>query len=157
MANSKYPSTPAARWTSKLVAGGYTPVVNAFLEHGGRRRGLGLNPTQCMLVIQLINFKRDVRMPYPSIKKLATRMGVSDTTVRNNLDVLAKRGLIVKHLQRGSPSMYDLTPLFKQLEAIQARAAARAARLKAEQEAARLPESYAEEGDAETVLPLSHA
>ena len=106
-----------------------------------------------MVVIQLISFKYDVRMPYPAIKTLASRLGVSDTTVRSNLDLLAKNGLIVKHLRRGAPSLYDLTPMFRRLEVLQACAEARRVRKKAEDEAARLPEAYAEAPAAEAVAP----
>lgn len=154
MAKAKFESTPAARWTDQLAARGYTPVVRAFVELACRRAGrkgggLGLSPTQAMLIIQLISYKRDIRMPFPAIKTLAARLGVSDTTVRNNLDALARKKLIVKHLHRGFPTYYDLQPLFKQLENLQVAAEARKDQEEAEEASRRFPEYYADETSAE--------
>ena len=157
MPAKKLESTPATRWTLELARRGYTPIVKAFVEHAGRRGGrkgggLGLNPTQMMIVIQLMSFKRDIRMPFPAIKTIAARLGLSDTTVRTNLSALARRALIVKHMERGSTTSYDLSPLFRRLETLQAEAEARKATDKAEADAKQFPSYYAED-EADSTAP----
>jgi len=165
MRDKKYPSTLATRWTTGLTGPGrgFTPVVTAFIEHAGRKKGraggklpgLGLNPTQALLVIHLMHHKRDARMPFPAIGTLAMRMGVSDTTVRNNLDALHKAKLVLKRSQRGRPNFYDLTPLFSRLEEIQTESDTRKAAEKVEVEAKRLPESYNLDGFINHESPVS--
>jgi DNA-binding MarR family transcriptional regulator len=152
------------RWSKALADGGFTPIVNAFLEHYARPSkadGLGITTSQAMTIIHLLYYKRDARMPYPGVKTLAARLGVTQTTVRTNLRVLAKKGLLIKHLRVGRTALYDLTPLFVRLEVIQAKAKEKKSREKAEAEAMRLPEYYnaqatTEEADAETVPSLAH-
>jgi biotin operon repressor len=119
---------------SPLLATSFTPVPTAFVEHYGRARskgGLGISTGEAMVLIQLMNFKRGELMPYPSIGSIAVRMGLSETAVRKHIRSLAKQKLLVQKLRTGKPSIYDLSPLFRQLERIQDQARSRKAKTEA--------------------------
>ena len=107
----------AARWTPKL-AKSFTPVSDYFLENYHRLK-FPLTSAEAMLVIQLMSFKWDEEMPYPSFKRLATRMGKSVTAVRKDARSLQGKGCLRRYKQVGTTNRFDLTPLFEQLEVMQ--------------------------------------
>jgi DNA-binding MarR family transcriptional regulator len=100
------------RWTPELAKGGWTPIVNTFLE---RQHLLGLSPTEVLVLIHLVSFKWGAAPPRPSAGKIAARMGLSETAVRNNLRALEKKGLLVRMAQKGRANHFDLEPLFERL------------------------------------------
>ncbi len=113
------------RWTEKLAKGGWTPVVQVFLEHYASLSPPITTP-EAIFIIHLMSFKWDEKMPWPAFKTLAKRMGVSTTAVRNHarsLDVGKK--YLVRHPRVGQPNLFDLKPLFVALEKAQAAAEAR--------------------------------
>ncbi len=141
----------AERWTPALARKGYTPLVAAFVEyacrrHSARSGGLGLTPVQAMIVIQLMYHKWDRAMPRPAVGTLAVRLGVTETTIRSNLDALVRRRLLRKHLQPGRPSYYDLTPLLGGGVAPPAVGVARGVGSGAAAKARQFPDFYAEAG-----------
>jgi DNA-binding MarR family transcriptional regulator len=101
------------RWTPRLVAGGWTPVADCFLEH---YRRLGLTTLEAMLILQLMKYKWDENAPRPSFATLAQRMGITDTAVRGHARQIAKKGLLRRINRIGRPNLFDLTPLFDALE-----------------------------------------
>lgn len=112
----------ATRWTPAL-AQQWTPVSNYFLENYTRLRSpvagqRSLNPTEAMLLIQLVSFKNGARNPYPSAKTLAKRLGMSDRAVRTALGELEARGLITRIPNEGRANAFDLSGLFKSLETL---------------------------------------
>ena len=108
------------RWTKKLAKGGWTPVVQVFLEHYASLSPPITTP-EAMLIIQLMSFKWDEEMPWPAFKTLAKRMGISPTAVRNHARSLdTGKKYLVRHKRVGQPNLFDLTPLFAALEKAQA-------------------------------------
>jgi hypothetical protein len=112
----------AARWTP-LLAHQWTPVSNYFLANYTRLPSpiVGqrpLNPTEAMLLIQLISFKNGTSNPYPSAKTLARRLGMSDRAVRTSLGDLEARGLLKRIPDEGSTNQFDLSGLFSALETL---------------------------------------
>lgn len=111
------------RWTPRLGEQ-FCPISSYFLANYHRLSSApgqgGLKSTEAMLVIHLIDHKWDDRHPFPTIGKLATRLGVSTRHVRDTLRLLEQRSLVTR-LRTGSNSganRYDLTGLFAALEAL---------------------------------------
>lgn len=77
-----------ARWGSRLAVP-FNPVSRYFLHNYHRLRphpgARGLNSTEAMLVIQILDHKWDSRAPFPTISTLAKRMGVTARSIRSTL------------------------------------------------------------------------
>lgn len=115
----------AKRWTEKLAKGGFTPVVQAFLEHYASLSPPITTP-EAVFIIHLMSFKWDEKMPWPAFKTLAKRMGISTTAVRNHARSLdTGKKYLVRHPRVGKPNLFDLRPLFAALEKAQAASEAR--------------------------------
>ncbi len=104
----------ARRWTPSL-AERWTPVSEVFLKNHAT---LGITPAEAMLLVHLVSFKWDEHAPYPTCDTLAGRMGITDTSVRNHLRSLEKKGLLTRILYPGHANRFDLTPLFLKLEEV---------------------------------------
>jgi hypothetical protein len=110
------------RWTP-LLAKRFCPVSSAFLElyhelrpHSGAR---GLNSTEAMLLIHLIDHKWDERAPFPTVARLATRLGLSTRMVRGALKNLEDNGYVRRDpMPNGGPNRYHFDGLFRALEAL---------------------------------------
>jgi hypothetical protein len=120
----------AKRWTPALVADGWTPVSDFFLENYHRLRP-ELSTSEAMFVIHLLHFKWDERHPYPAFKTLAKHMGMSTTAVRNHARSLQNsKHYLTRIMRTAQPNEFDLAKLFAALEKLrtegQTAAAARA-------------------------------
>ncbi len=103
----------ADRWTPALAKGGWTPVVDVFLDFYHRR---GITPAQAMFIIHLMRYKWEKDPPYPRLAMIARQMGVTAATVRGHVRLLEGMGVLRRQYQDGKPTKYDLSPLFGQLE-----------------------------------------
>ena len=103
------------RWTPDLAQGGFTPIVNFFLEHYAE-----LNPemtsVEAMFVIQLMVFKWTAKSPNPGFNTISKRMGMSAVAARNHARSLEAKGCLKRIMRVGKTNEFDLTPLFKKLE-----------------------------------------
>jgi predicted transcriptional regulator len=106
----------AARWTPHLATGGWTPVVDYFLDH---YRELGITNLEAIFLVHLIRFKWTTQMPFPGFKRLAKKMGISATAARGHARRLEKKGLLKRMERVGSTNRFDLTGLFQGLERLQ--------------------------------------
>lgn len=114
------------RWGSARLGNQFTPVSAHFLEHYHRlapfeKGAAGLSSTEAMLIIHLMSFKWDVEAPYPTLKTLATRMGLSPRQIRSTLSRLEALGMLRREPAPKSPvgaNAYNLSPLFERLEAL---------------------------------------
>jgi DNA replication protein len=113
-------SVPSGNWrigkrlTPKL-AERYTAVPAIFLEHYHR---LNVSSSEAMLIIHLLSFKWDEKKPFPRVARIADRMGMTETAVRQNARSLEKKHLLLRIQRSGTSNLFDLTPLFKKLEEI---------------------------------------
>lgn len=128
MTTEKESAAPAAandysvskRWTP-LLARRFCAVSSAFLEHYHDLRphpgARGLTSTEAMLVIQLFDFKWDERAPFPTVRKLATRLGITPRAVRSALKSLEDGNYIKRvPMPDGGPNRYHFDGLFTSLE-----------------------------------------
>ncbi|WP_374153197.1 helix-turn-helix domain-containing protein (plasmid) [Xanthomonas hortorum pv. hederae] len=69
-----------------VVRFGYAAIPSILLQ--GQRR-LGLNNTQAMICIHLLDYwHHEDRRPFPSKRDLARRMGVTEKTIQTNISAL---------------------------------------------------------------------
>ena len=101
------------RWTSGLATRGFTPIVQPFLEHHCQ---LQITPTEAMLVVHLMSFKWDASAPFPSMTKLAGRLGCTERYVRKLCVRLEQFGYLKRYGRLGTSNQFDLDGLFAELE-----------------------------------------
>lgn len=118
-APTKPERTIAARWTERLAAP-FCPVSSYFLRNYHRIGGSwGLNSTEAMLVVHLLDFKWSADAPFPTTQTLATRMGITQRQVRATLQKLENLKLIRRERPTlSSANRYHLESLFERLEAM---------------------------------------
>ncbi len=109
------PRKPADRWTPALIKDGFTPVSNFFLANYNNLKP-EITHGEAMLIIQLMFYKWDASMPYPSYKTLAKRMLLKDAQARSLARGLERKGYLRRHVRMNMPNRFDLTPLFGALE-----------------------------------------
>lgn len=108
---------PSERWTPSLVEAGFIPVARSFLRLYAKLQP-PLTTSEAILVVHLMDFKRDERHPYPSYKRLGSYMGVSDKAIRKTARNLQNKGYLRRVERTGTSSLFDLRPLFRALEAL---------------------------------------
>ena len=110
-------SDVASKWGGAVAGRGFAQVpnylliLNQFLEEDKR-----LSPTELMILIQLVGvwWEKD-DMPFPSLKTLAARSGISDRQAQRAVSRLEALNLL-KRVKRKEGSLiasnaYDLSPL----------------------------------------------
>jgi hypothetical protein len=102
----------AHRWTPRL-AENWTPISDYFLKNYHR---LKITHIEAMVIVHLMSFKWDSAAPFPSLKTVARRMGISDTAVRNHIRSLCKKEMLQRQSFQGTTNRFYLEPLFQNLE-----------------------------------------
>jgi predicted transcriptional regulator len=109
------------RWSKEVLEPGFTFVPSVILRAQAR---LHIDATELAVLLHLIDhWWEDDTMPFPSKKRLAERLGVSDKTVQRAMKRLEDEGLIKReprtHASGGQASnRYDLSPLVEKLKPI---------------------------------------
>ena len=106
----------SARWQyPELLGAGYVPVPVEFLLHYASLKPYPLTSGEALFVIHLMAFKWDRDAPFPSYKRLAARMGVSDKMARRHAQSLDQKGYLRRVVRVGQTNRFNLTPLFDAL------------------------------------------
>jgi DNA-binding MarR family transcriptional regulator len=89
----------------------YLLLINRFLDEDSR-----LSPVELLVLIELVGtWWKKSELPFPSIKTLATRCGVSERQMQRAIKSLERLGLLkrVKRRDKGiiASNSYDLQPL----------------------------------------------
>jgi hypothetical protein len=130
----------AAIWGNKVADHGYVGVPHVMLAMQSR---MGLNPTQTLVLLQLLDYwRRADSPPFPSIGMLATRVGLKERQLRRVLAELENGGFLRRGrrtlLKGGQTSnFFDLSGLVKKVQALEPdyqKAAAEARKRKIESE-----------------------
>lgn len=107
---------PDERWTETIVShGGWVPIARTFLRCYSTLEPK-ISPAEAMFIAHLMDFKRDKNPPYPSYKRLAQYMGVSDKMARLYAKRLEQKKYLQRQIRIGQPNLFDLTLLFNKLE-----------------------------------------
>jgi DNA-binding MarR family transcriptional regulator len=78
---------------------------------------LGLKPEDALLLIALLSFKRDERLPFPSIDTLAKTINKSHPTLYRHLEHLEGAGFLKRHRRPNKSNEYDLSGLIEKIRA----------------------------------------
>lgn len=110
-------SDVAAKWGKEVAERGFAQVpnylllINQFLDKEAK-----LSPTELLVLIQLSGawWKKEEN-PFPAMRTLATRCGVSERQIHRAIARLEKLGLVKKISRRAkgiiASNAYDLEPL----------------------------------------------
>jgi hypothetical protein len=115
----------AQKWGDSVARRGFAQIpnylllINQFLDEDSR-----LPPVELLLLIELVGtwWKRE-ELPFPSIKTLAVRCGVSDRQVQRAVGNLERRGLLKRTKRRSNNGIiasnaYDMKPATLFLEEV---------------------------------------
>lgn len=93
--------------------GQWVPVPIVLVRHW---RDLGLKkPDDLLLLIVLLSYKLDERLPYPSINTVAKAINKSQPTVFRRLDELEHAGFLTRKRRPNQSNEYDLSGLFEKI------------------------------------------
>lgn len=112
----------AGIWGNSVADHGYVGVPHVMLAMQAR---MGLNPTQALVLLQLLDYWRQPgRPPFPSIRMLATRIGLKERQLRRILNDLEEGGFITRNrrtLLRGgqTSNSFDLSGLVAKVKALE--------------------------------------
>lgn len=114
-----------ARWQFEdLFDDGFVAVPTRFLQLYAHLKPHPLTPGEVIFALQLMTFKWSAASPYPSYKRIAQRMGLTDKMVRRYAQSLEAKGYIKRQKRVSQTNRFDLSGLFEAL-----REAARLARI----------------------------
>jgi len=107
------------RWggDSRIKQEGFVPIPKRFLDYHAALKPFSLTVAEALFVIHLVQYKWDAQHPYPSLKTLARRMGITPVYARKLARGLEGKGLLKRLPRSGYTNAFDLTPLFKKLAA----------------------------------------
>ena len=69
-----------------------------------------------MVIIHIMSFKWDSDAPFPAIKTIARRMGITAPSVRTHFRNLENNGHLAREFHIGTTNRFHLGPLFARLE-----------------------------------------
>ena len=78
----------------------------------------GVTPTEMVFILQIMGFKWDEEDPYPSYKRIAEQMGISEPYARKIARNLEEKNLLIRQKREGTTNKFDLAPLFEKLSEI---------------------------------------
>ncbi|HEV7600647.1 MAG TPA: helix-turn-helix domain-containing protein [Bradyrhizobium sp.] len=100
-----------------VAAAGYQPLPDVLLFH---QRELGLTSEELNVALNILaHWYAPDRLPFPSAKTIARRMGVGERTVERYLTSLRRKGFLVKYRHpKGARRIkgHDLSPLIDRLK-----------------------------------------
>jgi len=107
----------AGKWGAEIADRGFTAVPNALLKSYSI---LDITPAQFLVLVNLESFRWNAKeYPYPSIERLARRMGVAERSVTRNISALEnKHGLIERIPRSYKTNAYSFEPIICRLNDI---------------------------------------
>lgn len=123
-APSDSPSSTAFEklWGKRIRNHGFAAIPTIMVRAQHR---LGVNPTQFCILIQLLeHWRTKERAPFPTKQQLADRIGVSQSTIQQNVRELEKAGLVKRQGHRTASgdwgaNTYHLDGLVARLAALE--------------------------------------
>src|SRR5215210_2357753 len=89
--SERTPYAIVARWGDELLDDGFTVIPNLIMKHYAK---LGISPSEMMLVAHIVQYQWTEKNPYPSLKGIAERMGLSRRQVNNYIKSLKDKGYL---------------------------------------------------------------
>jgi predicted transcriptional regulator len=109
-------------WGKAVYKHGYAGIPSILIQAQQR---LGINSMQMNIIVQLLDYWFEPsRKPFPTKKELATRIGVTEKTIQNNIRALELAGLIQRQMRRTAAgdwnsNIYDLDGLIAKVQALE--------------------------------------
>ena len=106
-------TTWQAKWGKMALSKGVTVIPTAFLLHASRA---GLNPAQQILIVHLVSYwwaaSKD---PFPSLKELKRRTGMTEKTISKHLKGLEDKMWLTRKRRYNNSYRYDLDRLARRV------------------------------------------
>jgi DNA-binding MarR family transcriptional regulator len=108
------------RWggDQSVFAEGFLGVPTILLQRMSDIGEDGITPTEIVFLLQIMSFKWDEEDPYPSYRRIAEQMGISEPYARKIARHLEEKNLLIRRKREGTTNKFDLTPLFEALSEI---------------------------------------
>lgn len=109
-------------WGNRVADHGYLAIPHVMLAMQAR---MGLNPTQALVLLHLLDYWRHAdRPPFPSVGRLAVRIGLRERQLQRVLRDLEDAGFLVRNrrtlLKGGQTSnSFDLSGLIAKVKALE--------------------------------------
>jgi hypothetical protein len=105
-----------ARWNHEgLFDKGFVATPVRFLEFYAHLRPHPLSAGEALFVLELMSFKWSEAAPFPSYKRIAARMNISDKMCRRYAKSLETKGYLRRLLRMNNTNTFDLSGLFNAL------------------------------------------
>jgi len=105
-----------ARWSHEdFFDKGFVATPVRFLEMYAHLQPHPLTPGEALFVLQLMSFKWTAAAPFPSYKRIAERMNVSEKMVRRYAQGLEAKSYLQRQVRKSKTNLFDLTGLFNAL------------------------------------------
>lgn len=113
-----------SKWGREVAAGGFTQIPNHLIRiNMFVHDDVKLSPTEMLVLLQLVAswWKKD-EMPFPSMRTLSERIGISERQVQRSIKSLEQKGYVKaeKKKIKGviAANVYDMTPLVEILKTV---------------------------------------
>ncbi|MGH1379280.1 MAG: helix-turn-helix domain-containing protein [Alphaproteobacteria bacterium] len=114
----------SSKWGKEIAGRGFTQIPNYLLQinmfvHEDHR----VSPAEMVVLLQIISswWKKN-EMPYPSMRTLADKAGISERQVQRSINSLEKKGYFTKDKRKIkgviATNVYDLSPLVEMLNVV---------------------------------------
>jgi hypothetical protein len=119
---SKKASSTERIWGKAVYKHGYAGIPSILIQAQQR---LGINSMQMNIIVQLLDYWFEpTRKPFPMKKELATRIGVTEKTIQNNIRALEQAGLIQRQMRKTAAgdwnsNIYHLDGLIAKVQALE--------------------------------------
>lgn len=119
---TKQVSSTERIWGKKVLRHGYTAIPSILIRSQAR---LGLNSLQMNILMQLLDYLIDPgRMPFPTKKELAKRIGITDKTIQLNIRKLESAGFLDRETRRTAAgdwnsNIYHLNGLIEKIQQLE--------------------------------------
>ncbi len=105
-----------ARWNHEAFFDkGFVATPVRFLELYAHLKPHPLTPGEALFVLELMSFKWSQAAPFPSYKRIAERMNISDKMVRRYAQSLEAKSYLRRQVRKNQTNMFDLSGLFTAL------------------------------------------
>lgn len=98
-----------------VLSKSFVPIATAFLENYASLQP-PISTGEAMFIIQLMRHKWNEDAPYPSYRRIASRMGVGEKAARRHAASLEAKGYLVRERRQSQTNLFRLEALFIALE-----------------------------------------
>lgn len=113
-----------SKWGKEVATGGFTQIPNHLIRiNMFVHDDVKLSPTEMLVLLQLVAswWKKD-EMPFPSMRTLSERIGISERQVQRSIKSIEQKGYVKaeKKKIKGviAANVYDMMPLVERLKIV---------------------------------------